>query len=181
MFTLLSAVNFGIFAACLAQEFLKNGIKRRAFVKWPANGVEPKAPGLSVNRELHLVCPEVLMRSDLVFGAMTHVPNRYLLCQLASMGSRKLHRPGSRMQDTANDALRRFSLTNPIAGERAMREPLRAPLHLQRTPPALPHKSDAATFIPAREDSNPAALRLHSSGNSLTAILAFPIPPTMPR
>jgi hypothetical protein len=95
------------------------------------------------------------MRSDLVFGAMTHVPNRYLLCQLASMATRKLHRPGSRVQDTANDALSRFSLANPIASKRALREPLRAPLHLQRTPPVFPHKSQAATFIPARESSSP--------------------------
>jgi hypothetical protein len=113
------------------------------------------------------------MRSDLVFGAMTHVPNRYLLCQLASMAARKLHRPGSRMQDTANDALRRFSLANPIDSKRALREPLRAPLHPRRTPPVIPHKSEAATFLPVREDSNPVALRLHSSGNSLTATLGF--------
>lgn len=95
------------------------------------------------------------MRSDLVFGAMTHVPNRYLLCQLASAAARKLHRPGSRMQDTANDALARFSLANPIASKPALREPLRAPLHLQRTPPVIPRKSKAATFIPAGESSSP--------------------------
>jgi hypothetical protein len=98
------------------------------------------------------------MRSDLVFGAMTRVPNRYLLCQLASMAARKLHRPGSRMQDTANDALTRLSFANPSASERALPQPLRGPLHSQRTSPVVPHKSDVATFIPAipaRESSNP--------------------------
>ena len=113
------------------------------------------------------------MRSDLVFGAMTHVPNRYLLCQVASKAARKLHRPGSRMQDTTNDVLTRFSLENPTTSELALPKPMRGPLHPQRTPPVIPHNSEAATFIPTREDSNPVTLRLHSSGNSLTATLGF--------
>jgi hypothetical protein len=98
------------------------------------------------------------MRSDLVFGAMTHVPNRYLLCQVASKAARKLHRPGSRMQDTANDVLTRFRLENPITSDRALPEPMRGPLQSQRKRPVVPHKSDVATFIPAipaRESSNP--------------------------
>src|ERR1700685_2094448 len=113
------------------------------------------------------------MRSDLVFGAMTHVPNRYLLCQVASKAARKLHRPGNRMQDTANDVLTRVSLENPIASVRALRKPLMGPLHPYRTPPVIPHESEVARFIPARESSNSVALRLHSSGNSLTATLGF--------
>ena len=94
------------------------------------------------------------MRSDLVFGALIHVPNRYLLCQLASKAARKLHRPGARMQSTANDMLVRFSLANPSASELALREPLRGPLHPHRTPPAFPHKSEFVKFNPARESSN---------------------------
>ena len=58
------------------------------------------------------------MRSDLVFGAMTHVPNRYLLTLLASKAARKLHRPGTRMQDTANSALAQFSLSSPLREKR---------------------------------------------------------------
>lgn len=45
------------------------------------------------------------MRSDLVFDAEMHVHNRYLLCQLVAKATRKLHKPGTRMQDTANDVL----------------------------------------------------------------------------
>ena len=56
------------------------------------------------------------MRSDLVFGAMAHVPNRFLLTKLAAKATRKLHRPGSRIQDTANDVLGRFRRANPMAG-----------------------------------------------------------------
>ncbi|MFZ0746809.1 MAG: DNA-directed RNA polymerase subunit omega [Terracidiphilus sp.] len=53
------------------------------------------------------------MRSDLVFGALSHVSNRYQLCQLASKATRKLHKPNTRLQDTTNEVLVRFHVTNP--------------------------------------------------------------------
>jgi len=53
------------------------------------------------------------MRSDLVFGALSHVSNRYQLCQLASKATRKLHKPNTRVQDTANQVFARFHITNP--------------------------------------------------------------------
>jgi hypothetical protein len=53
------------------------------------------------------------MRSDLVFGALSHVTNRYQLCQLASKATRKLHKPNTRLQDTTNEVLGRFHTTNP--------------------------------------------------------------------
>jgi hypothetical protein len=53
------------------------------------------------------------MRSDLVFGALSHVSNRYQLCQLASKATRKLHKPNTRLQDTTNEVLVRFQSTNP--------------------------------------------------------------------
>ncbi|MGD0789161.1 MAG: DNA-directed RNA polymerase subunit omega [Terracidiphilus sp.] len=53
------------------------------------------------------------MRSDLVFGALSHVSNRYQLCQLASKATRKLHKPNTRLQDTTNEVLGRFQSTNP--------------------------------------------------------------------
>jgi hypothetical protein len=53
------------------------------------------------------------MRSDLVFGALSHVSNRYQLCQLASKATRKLHKPNTRLQDTTNEVLGRFQTTNP--------------------------------------------------------------------
>ena len=55
------------------------------------------------------------MRSDLVFGALSHVSNRYQLCQLASKATRKLHKPNTRLQDTTNDVLCRFQSANPGA------------------------------------------------------------------
>jgi hypothetical protein len=53
------------------------------------------------------------MRSDLVFGALSHVSNRYQLCMLASKATRKLHKPNTRLQDTANQVFARFHTTNP--------------------------------------------------------------------
>lgn len=55
------------------------------------------------------------MRSDLIFGALAHVKNRYQLCQLASKATRKLHKPNTRLQDTTNEVLVRFHQSNPAA------------------------------------------------------------------
>jgi hypothetical protein len=55
------------------------------------------------------------VRSELVFGAMTQVPNRLLLVKLASRATRILHRPNSRIQETMNDVFERFSHANPTA------------------------------------------------------------------
>jgi hypothetical protein len=55
------------------------------------------------------------MRSDLIFGALTHVSNRYQLCQLASKATRKLHKPNTRVQDTTNEVMVRFRYKNPAA------------------------------------------------------------------
>jgi len=58
-----------------------------------------------------------MMRSDLIFGALTHVTNRYELCQLASKATRKLHKPNTRLQDTTNEVLDRFKDTLPKQDE----------------------------------------------------------------
>ena len=55
------------------------------------------------------------MRSDLIFGALAHVTNRYQLCQLASKATRMLHKPNTRLQDTTNDVLIRFHTANPAS------------------------------------------------------------------
>lgn len=95
------------------------------------------------------------MRSDLVFGAMTNVSNRYLLSQLASKAARKLHRSGTRMQDTTNDVLVRFCRANPIGCEIALRERLVVQLRPTMMRQVIPHKSEIGPHPPARENSNP--------------------------
>jgi hypothetical protein len=73
------------------------------------------------------------MRSELIFGALTHVNNRYQLCQLASKATRKLHKPNTRLQDTMNDVLLRFRETSPAAAALSSRhEPLAIPQQPQR-------------------------------------------------
>jgi hypothetical protein len=54
------------------------------------------------------------MRSELIFGAITHVSNRFLLTKLASKATRKFHRPNTRIQDTTNDVFAHFSRSSPI-------------------------------------------------------------------
>jgi len=54
------------------------------------------------------------MRSQLVFGAMGCVSNRFLLTRAASKAARKLHRPQVRIEDTVNDVLVRFTWANPL-------------------------------------------------------------------
>jgi hypothetical protein len=56
------------------------------------------------------------MRSELIFGTVAYVSNRYLLARLASKATRKLHRPDTRIQDTANEAFARLGRTRLIAG-----------------------------------------------------------------
>ncbi len=68
------------------------------------------------------------MRSELIFGALTHVSNRYQLCQLASKATRKLHKPNSRLQDTTNEVLYRFRTSNP-GMKSAVVEPVAQPAH----------------------------------------------------
>jgi hypothetical protein len=56
------------------------------------------------------------MRSDLIFGALTYVPNRFLLTSLAAKATRRFHRPNTRVEDTANEVFERFTHNNPLAG-----------------------------------------------------------------
>lgn len=49
------------------------------------------------------------MRSELIYDAVRTVQNRYLLCQVASKATRKLHRPNTRIQDTMNEVFERFA------------------------------------------------------------------------
>jgi len=62
------------------------------------------------------------MRSDKIFGALDRVQNRYKLCQLTSQATRKFHRPNTRVQETMNEVLERFSSTADLEKARANQE-----------------------------------------------------------
>ena len=53
------------------------------------------------------------MRSNKVFEALQTMPNRYMLCQLASKATRRFHRPNTRIQETMNEVLDRISDSQP--------------------------------------------------------------------
>jgi hypothetical protein len=55
------------------------------------------------------------MRSELVFGAIAHISNRFLLTKLVSKATRKLHRSHTPIQDTTNDVSVHTSRANPMA------------------------------------------------------------------
>ena len=104
------------------------------------------------------------MRSDLIFGALAHVTNRYTLCQLASKATRKLHKPNTRLQDTTNEVLVRFH------HESRRQHP--SPL------PRKPLSSSSAAQRKARPCSGPSS---HPSNNFRTCfnqLDSFPINPS---
>lgn len=57
------------------------------------------------------------MRSELVFGAIPEIPNRYQLCQLVAKATRKLHKPNTRLQDTVNAALSHLGSSDAVVGQ----------------------------------------------------------------
>jgi hypothetical protein len=60
------------------------------------------------------ILQEDTMRSELIFGAIAHVPNRFLLTKLAAKATRKFHRPNTRIQETTNEVFVHFSRSSPI-------------------------------------------------------------------
>jgi hypothetical protein len=94
------------------------------------------------------------VRSDLVFDALTMVPNRYLLTKVASKAVRKLHRPGVRIEETINEVFMRFSQEDPIAPEGALPEP-----QVVQRSPQLKHSiirgaSEVAAIPPPRANAS---------------------------
>jgi hypothetical protein len=89
---------------------------------------------------------EDIMRSELVFGAMTHVPNRFLLTKLVSKAIREFHKPNACIQQTANEVFERFTRANPVGG-------------------AL-HTGNLRSFVPAKNR------KTHSEGEELEQSVA---------
>jgi hypothetical protein len=59
------------------------------------------------------------MRAHIVFAAL-QTQNRFALCHLAFKSIRKLHKPSTRIQDTANDVLQRIAGIEQQAGAAAL-------------------------------------------------------------
>jgi len=58
------------------------------------------------------------MRSELVFKALAHESNRYKLVRLVAKGTRKLHRPNTRVEETMNAVLEHVSVTVSVGEDR---------------------------------------------------------------
>jgi len=54
------------------------------------------------------------MRSELVFGALAKVPNRFMLTKVAAMATRRFHRPWARIQETVTEVLLHFNHASAI-------------------------------------------------------------------
>jgi hypothetical protein len=97
------------------------------------------------------------MRSDLVFGAMKHVSNRFLLVKVLASATRNFHRPGARIEDTVNDVLARCGRADPIACESTV--PISSTNGSRRSRPrtAVGRRAGTATVLPVGKNSQAAS------------------------
>ena len=52
---------------------------------------------------------ELRMRSEKVYRALSHIPNRFRLCQATARATKRLHIPSTRTEDTMNSVLSEIS------------------------------------------------------------------------
>jgi hypothetical protein len=84
------------------------------------------------------------MRSDLVFGALKYVPNRFLLTKLAAKAIREFHKPNTRISETTNDVLTRFSRAQPMADESHISRPSAVRIDRRR---GVPERAGAVSKV----------------------------------
>jgi hypothetical protein len=95
------------------------------------------------------------MRSDLVFGATNRIPNRFLLVRALAKAARGLHKPGTRIQDTTNDVLVRFTEANQIAPHDAVSVAAEVPSQSKKAQTAKPGSSKHAKVSLIRQAPQP--------------------------
>jgi hypothetical protein len=61
------------------------------------------------------------MRSELVFKALVHESNRYQLVRLIAKGTRRLHRPNTRVEETMNAVFEYVGVTVPVGEDRVFK------------------------------------------------------------
>ena len=105
------------------------------------------------------------MRSVLVFGAANHIPNRFLLVRALAKAARALHKPGTRIQDTTNDVLLRFTTANPLALHDAVPVAAAVPPQGKRPQTSKSGGSKHAKVSVIREAPQPLPDALESSEN----------------
>jgi hypothetical protein len=93
------------------------------------------------------------MRSDLVFGAVKQVSNRFLLVKAVAKTTRNFHRPGTSIEDTISDVLLRCGSVNPIADENAIRNSTIVMSRRNRSRTVVIHRAGNFTVPPVSERS----------------------------
>lgn len=105
------------------------------------------------------------MRSNLVFVAMRQVSNRFLLAEALAKATRALHKPGTRIEDTTNDALTRFGLVNPIAQTDPVPIAANITTHQSRPLVAITHQTKRLNVTAVLESPHSLPEALQLSGN----------------
>jgi hypothetical protein len=59
------------------------------------------------------------MRSEYVFAAVKEISNRFLLCRMASVSARRLHRDSTQPSETINKSLRLIAASEQEQHEKA--------------------------------------------------------------
>jgi hypothetical protein len=85
------------------------------------------------------------MRSELIYGAMTHTGNRFLLCRLVSLTTQRMH-TGARVPDTINEALLRLGELSATALDGSHAEETKA-----STTASAPGATEPAAPVSAKE------------------------------
>ena len=105
------------------------------------------------------------MRSNLIFGAMTQVSNRFLLAGALAKATRRLHKPGTRIEDTTTEVLARFGCANPIAKGDTVPIAANIPTHHSRPPVVITSQSKHLNVPAVLESPHSLPEALQLSGN----------------
>lgn len=96
------------------------------------------------------------MRSQQVYQALVHIPNRFALCRITSIALQKLHRSNGRTEDTINDVLRDIdrykssrsrSLQSVVHVESIVDSPVKLTDELSSQLQLAPSASSASAFV----------------------------------
>jgi hypothetical protein len=104
------------------------------------------------------------MRSDLVFGALIHVSNRFLLSRTLARATREFHRPGTRIEDTTNQVLARFGHANPIPANNSIQAAAIVSLRHRSPQPVVRPKTSRLTVPAIQGNSHPLSEALRVFG-----------------
>jgi hypothetical protein len=90
------------------------------------------------------------MRSELIYRAVAQVPNRFLPAKYLANAARALHKPGTRIEETTNEALARICGSGTNGNAQPFPD-LRVPLRRRMRSPGLAHLSKGSAVSPLED------------------------------